>query len=238
MYHGCRAKISEKEAHEIFAMSKEQWSPKGILNRHFECYHGGTEGQCYDWLDREAKSSCALLYCCRQIHQEASPTIVSTNMVSYAHSYAFLPSDEDRYEMVERKSATRRLHLDLHICDDEDESYWNEAFYHISHDFKSLQHIHIDICQAHIEDDCVRKWQFKKPVESSFLGDVRKLRALSLKTVTITVSDDPVWYFLSYTAFTAMPHRWKMAQKQEWAAYIRRVLLRQEDQEPAAEAAT
>ncbi len=138
---------------------------------------------------------------------------------------------------IEAKFVIRRLHLDLIIRDDceEKDSIETWFFSEIAENLKSLQHLSISIEQRPFEDCYLRLWQFEEPVESSFLRSLRSSKDSKLRTVTITVSDPHVLHSgrRNLTAEDGEQYRWTMAQKQEWAEYMRRVLLRQEDPRPA-----
>lgn len=136
-----------------------------------------------------------------------------------------------------RKLAIRRLHLDLSISMEGGEESWNWAFDAIAENLKYLQHVFIDIEQLPFADENLKEWQFQEPAESSFLGSLRRLRDLRLRTVTVTISDYHILHsgMMNLTAEDGREYRWTMAQKQKWAGYIRRYLLRQEEQESVTE---
>lgn len=125
-----------------------------------------------------------------------------------------------------------RVHLDLIILVEEQERAWNSAFRVMSKHLKSLQYVYIDIEQRPWEDSLLKRWQFEEPVESSFLGKLGKLRELELRDMIVTISDHHILHSgLDSTAEEMEKYRLTMAQKQKWAGYVKRVLLRQEDQE-------
>lgn len=245
-HHLCQEEISEIKTQEIFSTSEESWFSTAIEERHTAC--PGTPAKYYHGIYHRKKDSTqldlALLSCCRQIYQEARPISFSTNTFSFTDAWG---SDSISHSIffsgiipltrVETQLFIRRLHLDIVIHLELDEESWNQRFRDIAKEFKSLQHFYIGIAQNPIEYSYVKTWQFKTPAECSFLGDLKTLRDLRLMTVTVTISD-PHNFFSCWPMLTAeneRQYRWTMSQKQEWAGYIRRVLLRQEDQEPATE---
>ena len=131
--------------------------------------------------------------------------------------------------------AIRSLHLNLIVKYISDEQRWNRALVNISKDFKSLQHIYINIDQRPKEVDHLMQWKFKQPAECFFLRGLRTLRHLKLRTVTVIISDRHILHCgrLSTEGEAKLSYRWTMLQKQEWAECIRRVLLHQTDQQSA-----
>ena len=127
--------------------------------------------------------------------------------------------------------AIRSLHLDLIISNDADEQKWSMAFATISKDFKSLQHIYINIDQRPKEVEYLTQWSFEQPAECSFLRRLRTLRHLKLKTVTIIISDRHILHRDRMSSAAGSSYRWTMSQKQVWAEYIERVLIHQEEEE-------
>lgn len=244
----CQAKISEKEAHETFAASKGLWFSEDIRDRHHACYDVSMIRQdcfrCPSHFDPPTEPyavlSLALLRCCRQTYQETRSITFSANTWSFTCPWDFLSfclfSMNSRVPFI-RKLAIRRLHLDLSILIKAAEEGWNAAFDAIAENLKCLQHVFIDIEQRPFEDDHLKEWQFREPAESSFLGSLRRLRDLRLRTVTVTISDHHIWHpgMINLTTEDGSKYRWTMAQKQKWAGYIRRYLLRQEEQEPVTE---
>lgn len=134
-------------------------------------------------------------------------------------------------------SFIRRLSLDIAIFDRSQEEEWNIAFGGIAHDLQFLQYVYLEIEMNPYEDHDLKEWHSSKPSQNSFLYDLRKLGDLELKDVSITLSDSRV--LESDREAQGSPeelkqNRWTMAQKQEWAAYFTRVLLRQKYSKPAA----
>ena len=237
-HHLCQATVSEKEAYEIFAASTEPWLVADICDRHNACYDVRAMYRdcpyCQDQLSPATESqtglSLVLLRCCRQIYREARLIVFSANTLSFTSlpgALNFWISD------AKAKFAIRRVHLDLMLHYDYEDMSW--VFSAIAEDFKSLQHLSISIEQRPFEDSDLKQWQFEEPVESSSLRGLRKLRDLKLRTVTITVSDPHILHSgrKDFTAEDGRQYRWTMAQKQQWAEYMRRVLLRQEATRPA-----
>lgn len=119
----------------------------------------------------------------------------------------------------------------MQISDEIDEKEWNKAFDDIALTLKSLQYLYINIDLQPFETCVLEKWQFKKPPKNTFLKDLLRLKNLRLKAARVIVSD----YHSEHSGFKKLIpewifYRWTTAQKQEWAAHIMRVLLRQEDQ--------
>ena len=234
----CQASHSEKEAQRIFAASKETWYSSNIETRHEICYPRSCRDSCSqchkqddDANESYAQLSLAFLRCCRQMYQEACSAIFSKSTFSFTNSsdlVLFLLRSKSHI-----KVAIRSLHLDLIISDVVDEQTWNTAFPFMSKDLKSLQHIYINIDQRPKEVEHLTQWSFEQPAECSFLGCLRTLRHFKLKTVTIIISDRHILHGYRLSTVAELPYRWTMLQKQEWADYIRGVLLHERGQNPA-----
>ena len=128
------------------------------------------------------------------------------------------------------------MHLDIMVDSLVEEIHWNWSFYYIAGHFRSLRYLHIDIEQRPHDIYTLMKWHFQNPADSTFLKDLPVLRVLKLRSVTVTVAD----YHILHSAEVKLgtederQYRWSLVQKQEWAAYMTRVLLRQEEREHAA----
>ena len=244
----CQAKISEKEAYETFAASKGLWFSEDIRDRHHACYDVSMfQHDCFRCpghsdppAEPYAVLSLALLRCCRQTYREARSITFSANTWSFTCPWDFqffcLCGMDARVSFMKRL-AIRRLHLDLSISRKAAEKGWNVAFDAIAKNLKCLQQVYIDIEQLPFAIEYLKEWQFQEPAESSFLGRLRRLRDLRLRTVTVTISDYHILHsgMMNLTAEDGREYRWTMAQKQKWAGHIRRCLLRQEEQEPVTE---
>ena len=237
----CRARFSEKQAHGHFFASKEPWSSVDIRNRHLACYGSrSTELFCFECdnlsdqtTQPHVRLNLTLLRCCRQIYQDALPTIFSANTISFVcptvcHFQFYCFSRPISGLPLEIGFLIRRLHLGIMVCTKLEEQRWIKSLERVTRDFKSLQYLYIDIEQHPYEIGCLEEWCFEDPAKSSFLGGLRMLRDLKLRAVTVTISDCPV----SPTREGSVFNRWTMMQKQVWAAYVMRLLLRQEDQNP------
>ena len=248
-YHLCQAHISERRAQEIFTISNEPWFSEETSDRHNACYNvtmiQEISFQCPVQSDVtseiHAGLNLALLRCCRQIYQEARLTTFSANTWSFSRAsdleMVFDHGLNLRF-LAETNFPIRRLHLDVIIRFKNDEEYWNQAFRKIVEHLKILQHFYVNIDHQPWDDATLKLLKFKKPARNLFMKDLLKLKTLPLKTVTVTVCDYHILHSGPTTTKRVMEVRWTMAQKQEWAGYVRRVLLRQEDQEPASEEAT
>ena len=75
----------------------------------------------------------------------------------------------------------------------------------------------------------------QRAVRKHFLERCTEPERLEIEVVTVTITDDQFLHIgaMNFTAKVEMQYRWTVRQKQEWAAYVMRVLLRQEDQEYA-----
>ena len=237
----CQAELSEREAQDIFAKSKEPWSASELMNRHELCYDLKTIFRgCYDCAtesdhvyEPHLGLDLVLLTCCRTIYHDAHSLIYSTNTFSFTFPLRYRNVwDHDPFpDLVRMDAFLHRLHLDIIVDYEGEEREWNHSFRYIAGAFRSLRYFHVDIEQRPFDTNTLKKWRFKKPADCTFLKDLPVLRVLKLKTVMITVADD---HFLhsggeELLAEDQGQYRWSMAQKQEWAAYMTRVLLRQED---------
>ena len=236
----CQAEHSEKEAERIFAASTEPWFSTGIESRHKTCYPPYFRDGCFRCDKKKeiatesyAQLSLAFLRCCRQMYQEARSVVFSKSTFSFTYS-----SDLPLFFSGLRSHtqfAIRSLHLDLVVSNILDEKWWNRAFAHISKNFKSLQHIYINIDQRPEMVGYLTQWKFEQLAECSLLRRLRTLRHLKLKTVTIIISDCHILHCdeISAEGEAEMSHRWTMMHKQEWAENIRRVLLHQKGEKSA-----
>ncbi len=237
----CQANVSESDAHKVFVASKGPWFSADLTDRHSYCNDGRTfQSRCLRFPDQfvESKSyarlNLALLSCCRQIYLEAHLIAVSANTWSFTKPWDFriFYLESLIFPLIPLKTdLIRCLHLNITISTESDEFCWNETFKLIARRLKSLQHLYLDIDQRPDPGPLLKKWHFEKPAESSFLEGLRRLKKLSLRTVTVTVSDSQilVWWPSSWEGEGIRLFRWTMVQKQEWAGYITRVLLRQEE---------
>ena len=206
----------------MFAASK---GPCVDPSRHYLCFENQKELR---FEELQIRLNFALPCCCRQLYQETRSAIFSANTWSFNH---FL--DLECFYIIgaipvitwDINILVRRLHLDISISNEHDEHRWDRAFLDMSRTIRSLQDLHLDIDQYAPHGRFPEEWKFKNPAECSFLAGVRKLRDLRLSVVTVIVSgiDPPCARSEEYT--------WTMAQRQEWAGYISRFLLRQEDRE-------
>ena len=240
-HHSCQASASEKEAYELFATSEGPWSSAEVMNRHHSC-HGGRKvfrhcNRCYnpDYPVNGPRSrlNLALTSCCRQIHQETCPLILSTNTWSFTDTptlwfFCLYPG-----LMFKKTFWIRRLHLHIEISHEFGELPWNRAFDDIALTLKSLQYLYIHINLQPYEKCALEKWRFKEPPQATLLNRLLRLRNLRLRVATVIVSDDHFGHvgINELTAEEERHYRWTITQKHEWAAYVMRVLLRQEDQE-------
>ena len=243
----CQAKTSEKQAHGHFVASKEPWSLADIRRRHEGC-HGPRffEHVCFKCasllLGPTARPhmglNVTLLRCCRQIYQDARSTVFSANTISF-----LCPSDFQVYGALlpipglplETRFLIRRLHLGILVGTKSEEQRWIKVLKQVTRNFRSLQYLYIDIEQHTHQISCLEEWCFEDPAKSSFLGGLRMLRDLKLRAVTVTISDCPIIGTQEESVFEnrmLMRYRWTMMQKQVWAAYVTRLLLRQEHPDP------
>ena len=214
-----KAESIEKEAHNMFARSVESCFPGIDLQVHDSWFSSHPPGAS-ELHTRLAQSSC-----CRQIHQEARSIIFSANTWSFNNPFCFLDffATRPHIDTPLNTSLIRRLRLDILTGYEPDENLWNDAFPVISQKLKSLRYLHISINQYEEGVRFPKQWQFNKtPAECCYLQEIRSLRDLRLRAVTVVVcgcerdiDDDP--------------YRWTAVQRQEWAGYITRVLLCQED---------
>ncbi len=227
----CRAKISEKEAHKRFVASKVSTCSPDPVYRHNDCW-GPPCRSLY------ARLNLALLSCCRQIYLEAHPIFISANTWSITMSWVFkmfyLESQIPPLLCEGLKLKTdliRSLHISITISTESDETCWNESFELIAQHLISLQHLYLDIDQRPDPGPLLKKWRFEKPAESPFLEGLRRLGDPKLRTVTVNVSDSGIFYWLPqiWMGEDVNQFRWTLMQKQEWAGYITRVLLGQEE---------
>ena len=87
----CQEKISEREAQDIFAKSKEPWSAEELLERHELCYNVKTIfrdcSSCAIQSDHVYEPhfglDLALPICCRQIYHDAHSLTYSANTWSF-----------------------------------------------------------------------------------------------------------------------------------------------------------
>ena len=232
----CKAKMSEMEAHEIFAASTEPWSAPEIKDRHSTCDDGQTVWRsCYECTAQigpttalHAGLSLSILRCCRQIYQEARLLTLSANTWSFACPYDFLVYWSFGNSIpftVDKMLAICQLHLHIIIHDKFDMENWGEVFRQIARNFKSLRYFYINIEQLHLEHQHFKKWQER--TEDSFWGSLMELGQLDLRFVAVTISD----FHLLHSCFGSekakiSEYRWTMAQKQECARDVEKVLLR------------
>lgn len=238
-HHLCQAEISEKNAQDLFNASKEPWFAKRIEDRHAACCEQNiSDKECSSYEDsvipenrNYALLDIALLRCCRQIYLEAYRILVSTSTFSFTNATTlllFFLSSEPQVA-AELHSAVRSLHLSMKTHAGEDESYWKRLCDIVIKYLGALQRVYIDIEQRPI-------WfalrGYEEPAKSPLLNTLVVLRDLPLSTVTVTVSDAHILDFKNDE--TNRENRWTMTQKQEWAEYVRRALLRQEELAPIA----
>lgn len=194
--------------------------------------------RCYSHSDHpmngpRSRLDLALTSCCRQIHQETCPVILSANTWSFTDTptlwfFCLYPG-----LIFKNTFWIRRLHLQIQISDDFDEPPWNKAFDDIALTLKSLQYLYIHIDLQPYGKSARKKWRFKEPPQTTLLERLLKLRGLRLKIATVIVSDDHFGHvgINELTPERERHYRWTIKQKQEWAKYVMRVLLRQQDQE-------
>ena len=218
-----RAGGIEKEAHDMFARSVESCFPGKLLTKLHHSWISSHPPEATELHTRLAQSSC-----CRQICQEARSIIFSANTWSFDNPYCFIDFFEIGPQIATplNTSLIRRLHLDILTSDAIDESRWNKTFPVIPQKLKSLRHLDISINQFEEGARFPKRWQFrnKHPAECSYLQGLRKLRDLSLRAVTVVVRE-----CCERDIVRDDPYRWTAAQRLEWAGYMTRVLLRQED---------
>ena len=245
----CQGDISVREAHDMFAKSEEPWSPLELMDRHDLYYYvrtffrgcSGCASQSRNAYEPHFGVDLALPTCCRQIYHDAHSFTYSENTWSFTRPLDYQASCIDtRSALVCTQSFfLHRLHLDITVKKRTMEECWNYSFRYIAREFMCLTHFHADIEQRPFDTYTLMKWHFQNPADCTFLEDLPVLRDVKLKTVTITVFDHHIWHWMEMNPQTEDPrqYRWSMVQKQEWAAYVTRVLLRQEEPKHAAEEA-
>ena len=237
----CQAKISEMEAQDIFAKSKEPWSAVELMNRHEHCYDvkttwrhcSGCASQSNHLYEPHCVLDLTLSTCCRQIYHNAHSLIFSANTFSFTLPlHKGLSVSDLNFTLTRMKHFfLHRLHLDIMVYGFVEEIRWNSSFCYIARHFRSLRYFHIDIEQRPYDTLFLRRWHFQNPAHCTFLKDLPVLRVLKLRTATVTVADDHFLHSEMGKLWTGdwRQYRWSMAQKREWAAYITRILLRQEE---------
>ena len=138
--------------------------------------------------------------------------------------------------LVRVETFIRRLHLDIVVDVEIEEKGWNHSFCYIAGACKSLRHFHVDIEQRPFDIQTLKEWHFQDPADCTFLKDLPVLRVLKLRSVTVTVADYHILHSAEVKLWTEdeRQYRWSLVQKQEWAAYMTRVLLHQEGRGHAA----
>lgn len=241
-HHCCQASASEKEAYELFVASEGPWSSTDVMNRHHPCHDERKVfrhcRQCYSHSDHpvngpRSRLNLALTSCCRQIHQETCPLILSTNTWSFSDTPTLWFFCHYPGLMFKKTFWIRRLHLHIEISDVFNEPPWNQAFDDITLTLKSLQYLYIHINLQSFGKCALEKWRSKEPPQTTLLKRLLRLRNLRLRVATVIVSDASFGHvgMKELTLEEEKHYRWTTRQKQEWAAYVTRVLLRQEDRE-------
>ena len=208
------------------------------MNRHKLCYVVQTIFQdCYHRSDLVYEPhfvlDLALPTCCRQIYQEAHSLTYSANTFSFnlPLNYMAFPVGTSSALVRALSFSLHRLHLDIMVEAWMAENCWNYSFRYIVRDFRCLRHFHVDIDQRPHDTRTLMSWYFQNPADCTFLKGLLVLRNLKLRSVTVTVADDQILHLIRRNARNEdpRPYRWSLVQKQEWAAYVTRLLLRQED---------
>ena len=237
----CQADISEREAQNIFAESKEPWSAEELMDRHELCYDVQTIFRdCYRCGSRSDLVyephfvlDLALPTCCRQIYHEAHSLTYSANIWSFTIplNYKALRVGTSSALVGALSFSLHRLHLDIMVDGWWVENSWNYSFRYISRAFRCLRHFYVDIDQRPHDTSTLMSWYFQKPADCTFLKGLLVLRNLKLRSVTVTVADNHILHCIKGNVRNEDPrqYRWSLVQKQEWAAYVTRLLLRQED---------
>ena len=240
-YRLCQANNSEREAQNIFAKSEGIWSAVELMDRHELCYDVKSIYQDCECFARQNDHvyephlglDVALPTCCRQIYQDVHSLIYSASTWSFRlpPAYHALRVNKDSVSRRAQFFFVHRLHLDILVDDRIDEIKWNSSFGHIAAAFKSLRYFYADIESRSMEIHTLKKWHFQNPADCTFLQDLSALRVLKLRAVAITVADDHILHCITSKSYKnkVRQYRWSMAQKQAWAAYIMRVLLRQKE---------
>ena len=231
----CQADISEVEAHNILATSDDPWSQVKLMARHEICYDRNRISQgCY-CCDPHFGLDLALPTCCRQIYHDSHSLVYSANTWSFTLPLKYHAFSVDRNSALVRAQSfsLHRLHLDIMVDHWNEEKFWNHSFRYIAREFRCLRCFHLDVEQHPLDIDTLMRWHFQTPADCTFLKDLPLLRDLKLRTVRVTVSDDHLMRLVDRKRLTepASQYRWSLVQQQEWAAYVTRVLLRQEDWE-------
>lgn len=217
----------------MFNKSKEPWFANEIRDRHRRWFSSDTSlcwRHCENSVSQSyARLKIAILFCCRQVYHESYLVLFSTNTFSFQQSldlsWFFL------YHHLEARLYVRKVHLDVlfqsELC------RWDLDLIELSGDFKSLRRIYINVEQRPVSLKDFASLKYKDPASSPLTEGSMRLRVSLLKTLTITVSDSHAMHSCAWPVEKTEKYRWTMAQKQEWAGYVRRVLLRSEDQKLA-----
>lgn len=230
----CRAPISEEEAQENFdSESTNRWYAPANEGRHGCCDQRDDEGV-YD--EKPESLSLSVLRCCRQIYNEAHHVPYSANTFSCdtpdtLQSFVLSLAQGNH----ENHLAVRSLFIEMIFKDLIYYNVWSKALGTCARCLKNLQNVNISF-----EWNCwTWMWGARSPAEferkgpawqNSLMSSILVLKKLSLKCATFVISDRkigeglerrPLWRPNEEASF-----RWTLAEKQEWARYVKEIILK------------
>ncbi|CAD6579065.1 MAG: hypothetical protein ASARMPRED_008943 [Alectoria sarmentosa] len=233
----CRAPISEEEAQENFdSECSNRWYAPANEGRH-DCCERDIEAMINGKPKKKPESlSLSLLRCCRQIYNEAHHVPYSANTFSCATQdtlQSFILSLAQGNH--ENHLAVRSLFIEMVFRGTIHHNIWRKALGTCARYLKNLQKVNISfewkswiwMWGARSPADYERKcpgWQ------SPLMSDILVLKKLPLKFATFVISDGEIGVGSGRTPFRwpneEAANRWTLAEKQEWARYVKEIILK------------
>lgn len=221
----CLERFSETEYQESFDHATAQWHDSKMIYRHgYHC----TDPRSWDppalHLARynPYKIDLTIFYICRRIYYEAKTVVYKTTGFSFN-------SRETLLQFIKRVPASqlasiRRLRLEIPEDANFNSIYWHNTLTWASTAFIGLQYLHLDIFPGYMGG---------KDLEQGLVC----FADMPLKVVTVVGSEDPYGLYCPYTGsppvYAGAPDqtvgRWDLVQRQEWSRWLRRRLMRGEE---------
>ena len=231
----CRAAISEEEAQKNFDdETNHEWFVPANEDRHSCCrYRKGTTSG--DENQRPQLPRLDALRCCRQMYNEAHHVPYSANTFSCAdprtlqnfiHSLA--RGDYDNHLAV-RSLIIEVVYSCASSCETSNHSNWRKTLSTCAKHLKNLNRVNISL-----EWKCWSLGDVMREVEAKginwrvpWISGILVLKKLPLKSATLVISDAKVYEaFHRFLSPSENPIRRTLQEKQEWARYVKEIILK------------
>ncbi len=229
----CRALISEEEAQQNFDNeTMDQWEVPANKGRH-ECCRLQENETFSPGEERPQVLRLDGLRCCRQIYNEAHHIPYATNTLSCAD-----PETLQSFIMslaqgkAENHLAVRSFFIEMVFrMREPHQKLWTKVLCTFAKFLKNVQKVNIcfDWGDSHyfVGPSSPAEFEARGAKRYSPISDILVLKKMSLKSATVVVSHSTLCEIMKASNFTfPWRSRWTLAEEQEWARYVKEVILK------------